>query len=171
MNDKFLELALKLKALAEKGEGGEAENAERFLRKLMKEHHITDEMLERELVDVRTFKVKKEQRQFFAQVACSCMGRVDIFSGRGIANKLYIKCTVAEHLEIEAKFNFYWSRYQDDLSIFYSAFIQANHLYTLGSEVNEKDVTAEEKQKLMKILEMAEGLDKHTYRKQIATSS
>ena len=56
---KNIELAKKLKALADKGIGGEKSNAEAMLNNLMKKHNITIEEIEGEKLMDFFFKIEK----------------------------------------------------------------------------------------------------------------
>lgn len=53
------ELLKKIKALAERGYGGEKENAEKLLKKLMKEYNIKEEDLDEDVIKDFPFKKPK----------------------------------------------------------------------------------------------------------------
>ena len=66
--NKHIELAKKLKALADKGIGGEKVNAEKMLNDLLKKHNITIEDVEGEKTENYFFKVKPEDSNLFIQI-------------------------------------------------------------------------------------------------------
>mgnify|MGYP000293555073 CR=1 FL=1 len=177
MNDSILELAKKLKALADRGEGGEKDNAAELLDKLCKKHNIDMADLDDKTMKERTFLVDYNDtaRQFFIQVLCHVIGRERVRDGllgwkrkneKDKTKKSYfIQTTDLEYLEISAKYDFYYRKYQEDLAIFYSAFIQKNRLGVSSNE--KKELTPEEREELQKIFKMMEGLNKHTMVRQI----
>ena len=55
----------KLQALAERGIGGERTNAQKFLEKFMKEHDITESMLENPDRSVHRFYLSKAKERLF----------------------------------------------------------------------------------------------------------
>lgn len=172
---KILELAKKLKALADKGVGGEAVNAAKKLELICLKHGINLEDLDDEKLQMGWFNVRPEQRKFFIQVVSSVLGNdFDTYSrlknGKKIKDVVGIELKPAQIAEIEMKFSFYWRAYQEEHDIFYRAFIQTNQLYVKGSSA-QKDLSAEEEEKLLRILAMAQALKKHQFRKQLANGN
>ncbi len=174
--EKILALAKKLKALSERGVGGEKDNAVAMLQSLMKKHSITMDMLNENDAKEHTFRVEEEKRKFFTQVVASVLGKSGRVFGyridRSKKKHLFVTCTPQEAIEIQAKFDFFWNAWQEELSIFYSALFQAQGLYTKPSgepsETKEKELTPEEKAKIMKILSMMQGVDRKVFSKQIS---
>ena len=170
-DDKVTELAKKLKELAERGVGGEKQNAEYHLQRLLEKHGMTLEDILEEKRDVREFKVPKEKEEFFFQVAASVVGREGVRHSKE-GRSFLMNLTITEYLEIEAKFDFFWKAYKEELDIFYSAFVQKNKLYSKPSDKDkdnseEKELTKEEKEKLRRMWAMADGIKRHTLTKQI----
>lgn len=169
---KYIELAKKLNELAKRGVGGEKDNATAMLNALMKKHKISMTDIEGEAVCRHYFSVNTQNSQFFAQIVGNVNRDLKNYriSGRGKLNRM-VECNVAEGVEIRAKFNFYWKAYEEDLNIFYSAFIQKNKLYRANDPDEElepgKPMTIEEKVRAYKIANMTEGLDRHNYLKQL----
>lgn len=168
---KILELAKKLKRLSEQGVGGEAINAADQLEKICKKHGISLADLDDEKLTMGWFKVTPEQTKFFNQTVASVLGRSwnsynRIVGGRKVKNTIGIESTSANLAEIEMKFYFYWKLYVDELDIFYAAFIQKNQLYVNGV-TEKKELTPEEKERLLRVLEMASNIKSETFRKQI----
>lgn len=170
MSDNLLNLIRKLKELADRGEGGEKDNAANKLQSLLDKHGISLEDINEDVLKEREFTLKQHQIKFFVQVAYSCFGKeTTIYKYQNEKKrkevKRFLKLTDAQFIELTAKFDFYWDKYEKDLEIFYSAFIQKNELYVKGSSSN--DLTQNEIEEINKVRAMMYGLDKHSFYKQI----
>jgi len=122
--DKILQLAQKLKALSEGGVDSEAVNAQQKLHELMSKHGISAAELEIEEKQQREFKVKREQKKLFFQVAVSILGagaQYSVYKGR--REKIYISCTSAEFIEISHAFSIYWASFVKESDLFFAAFV------------------------------------------------
>lgn len=172
-----LELLQKIKALAEKGQGGEKINAQKILAQLMEKYNISETELSDEVLkefDIQTYN-KWEQRLLY-QVAYSVYGNIDeskvILRYTYKKGKFCIRCTSSEFLEIEAKFNFYRYHFKKQQEIFYNAFLCSNDIYPPENLVNRekfkhRDLTDDD----LAALRMARGIDKSEFRKQIEHKS
>lgn len=175
MNEQLLQLARKLKALADQGEGGEKRNAREMLESFMRKHKINYSMLESEVKREREYFVTDEQNQFFCQVVCNVMrSGFDIFLLKGDKKKAksrFITVTDQEFIEIDAKFTFYWHKWEQDVKTFYKAFIQKNELYSKQTDEENiestKKLTPQEKADLYRMAIMMDGLEKHRFVRQI----
>jgi hypothetical protein len=132
--EKILELAKKLKALADKGVGGEKENAVTMLGRLMKKHNITIDMISNIDKKEFVFYTVVERKRFLVQIVASVLGLdCDIFTypsdSRRKKKRIGTNCTSAEAIEIQARFDFFWKAWESELDIFYSAFIQTNKIF------------------------------------------
>ncbi len=72
--DKIIQLALKLKALADRGEGGEKEKAGALLNRLLLKHNMTIDDLTIKDLKWQEFKVKIYQRSFFNYIVDNVLG-------------------------------------------------------------------------------------------------
>jgi len=173
MNSKVIELAKKLKALADRGIGGEKENAIMFLERLMQQHGITYAEIEGEAVSEHVVYYIKKDFDITRQIIASVIGKL---SRENYAKYKYVQsngkrafcinCTDAEYLLIDAKLNFYLKVYAAELELFYSAFIQRNELYmkadsTKQSETIAEPQTKEELQRLERMHRMMRAMPKH----------
>ena len=174
--NKILDLALKLKALADQGEGGEKRNATELLDAYMIKHNITWEMLQDDVRTKREFIIRIEQDKFFNQIVYSVVGtkgvRISYYKKQKANHKKqsrFVELTELEYIEIKSRLDFYWPRYQAYLIIFYKAFIQKNKLYTKPSNEEREYVepTPEEKAELYRLMQMMEGLERHQFHKQL----
>lgn len=177
--EKIITLARKLKALADKGVDGEKENAETMLLNLMEKHGITIEEIETEKTDSFFFTVDAKYRKLFVQICGNISKSIKVYGEYNLKvqrqfktlgckpGNFSIESTFAQYLEVEAKFEFYKKAYDAELEIFYSAFIQSNHLYVDSDSNEEKEYSAEEIARLRKILAMSTFIDKAKYLKQL----
>lgn len=166
------ELLLKIKTLAEKGVGGEKENAELLLKKLCDKYGITEELISEE--QIKCFDISwgtKLEKELAHQVFYSVVGNINenkkMYTYTKRKQKGCIECTYAEFLEFQAKFNFYKHHLKQDLKIFYSAFVQRNSIFPdakLIKQEKEKFFLSDED---IAILNMAKGMEKHNYNQQI----
>lgn len=169
MVSKAIELAKKLKALAEQGVGGEKTNAAYQLSKLMKKHNISESDIENDTIISKKYKVGPHS-ELMQQVVVSINDSVSIFTMHRSKVNLVIDATIAEHIEIEAKFNVYRTAYEkqlaENIDIFYRAFVQKNALYS-SKKYEPKNYTPEELAKMRKVLNLSKNLDDVNYLKQL----
>lgn len=173
---KHIELAKKLKALADRGIDGEKLNAERMLQALLKKHNLTIIDIEGEKTDNYFFKLKGNERQLWYQIVKSvnadikCYGE---FPKKDIKRlemdgNYCITSTLAEYIEIEAKFSIYKRLYEEELNIFYHAFCTANDLLiTPKKQIDISDLDAEELKTLLRVRQMSLNIKSEQYRKQL----
>jgi hypothetical protein len=171
MSDNLLNLIRKLKELADRGEGGEKENAGVKLQQLLDKHGISIEDIEKDVVKERIFNITPNQQTFFRQVVASCFGEKAIYQYQKEPKKKVLvrilKLTDAEFIEFSSKFDFYWNKYESDLKTFYSAFIQKNHLYRKNSGTNKEELTQEQLDEISRVREMMLALKRHSFHKEI----
>ena len=137
-----------VKALADRGEGGEKAAAEGLLRYIMQKYGITDKDLEDTGVSLYWIRYKTEyERRLLYQLAYKYTGSghahgcVGTYSGRSRKN-VGIDCTPAQYIEIQADYEFYRVAMAEEMDIFYSAFIQKNDLFPppeLSGEIGSSD--------------------------------
>ena len=171
--EKIVDLGKKLKALADRGEGGEKVNARALLEKLLKTHGLTIEDLEMELETYHDFKFKNHQLRFFQQIASTVLGSNYSF-GKYDENSLKkntytVKCTHVQAIEVQAKFNFYWALYvrerEANAEIFYTAFIMKQCLSPADAKPKKvENLTPEELEDFMKIFTVAETIKKQDFK-------
>ena len=169
MTDKQ-ELLAKIQALAKGGSGGEKANAEILLKKLMKKYDISEQDIELDEIMAFRFTYKNQFEENLAhQIAYSICGNINpekmIYTNRKQGR---IWCTNAEFLEFDAKFAFYKDCLKKDLSIFYRAFVQKNYLFPPNNLCKKRDDIVHLTDEEIYAREIAKGLKKHNYLKQIA---
>ena len=153
----------------QQGIGGEKYNAQMKLTSLMKRYDIKEADIKEDVRSRVKFKMKKDQRKLFYQVYISVTGSERNFWRWKKPPYFYVgEVTPLEELEIRAKFDFYWRLYQQNLDMFFSAFVYKNHLYAPDDDSSsDKELTPEEMETFRKIASMVEGIQTAPYRKQL----
>ena len=159
--ERLLDQLEKVRALAERGVGGEKESAERTLAALMERYGITEEDLEDSKTSTHWIRYKtKWEEKLLYQLAYMYLGIghafgcVGAYTGR-TRKKVGIECTPAQFIEIEADFAFY-SEAMEDL------FPPPE----LAREMTEEEEKAGmDLERIAKLQAMMGGLDRHTRHK------
>lgn len=166
------ELLKKVQALASCGIGGERENAQKILEKLMKKYNISESELSTEKINEYSVKwTNNVEKKLKVQIFYSIVGDINDNKGffRSYKNKNgYVKCTSSEFLEFEAKCAFYGHWLKVELERYYRAFVNRNLLFPpahLKKQNNDK--TDELTEEDIKMLDLASNIDKHNFAKQI----
>lgn len=170
MNENTKALLQKLKALADRGVGGEKDNAEVKLQALLKKYNLNMSDIDESVGRTRIFKVKHEHTTLFIQIASNVLGDKDVLYDkreRGKTRTYYIKELIdLDFIELSEKYSFYARKYEADLETFYRAFIYKNELQSKTVKYMS-DLTPEELEAWERAQQMARGMDKHKHLKQI----
>ena len=149
-------LLKKIRALAERGVGGEADNAEEILRRPMEKYGVSEDELDEEERRRHDFEYHgKEQEKLLRQVVYKVTGGyaynlVYRASGRKVKTRLGADCTAAEKVEIEFLFDFYTRLWERDA--FLSAFIQKHRIFTIRDDIEPQEVSREELLKMQALM-------------------
>lgn len=179
--EKMVELAIKLKALSERGIGGEKDNAIDKLKLIMNKYDISVDEIGNDLRRDFDFNLKKDlPYKFISQVLASVVGKLSeyncsVFQYKYVRNrgyKSYCLKNIGPSLfsEFIVKVEMYWNHYNTELSFFYQAYVQANKLYTKPDDNDggrSKDLSPDELKRIMKISSMSSGIDVVQYQKRI----
>jgi len=144
-SEKNLEVLKKLKALADRGVGGEKENAQALLEKLLKKYHVDIAELDDDVLEDHEFKYSTpfEKRLLFQLVYKICDGRrtYRIAWGKGKNTVFGCTCTKAEALQITVEYDFYRELWNEECSFFFDAFIQKHQIFDTkpGHKTTERD--------------------------------
>lgn len=169
MTDKEKELLKKIKALADKGIGGEKIAAEKKLKQLMQKFDITEDELEINVNGWYEFKLKKDKflNKLFYQILFNIYDvekqNVQCIKNSKYDINLHIPANIA--IELATKYEFYCEAFNKDLETFYIAFINSNELWSCGDPTD--DLTEEEQEQRLKATQLANFLDKHNFNKQL----
>lgn len=151
-------LLKKIRALAERGVGGEADNAEEILRRLMEKYGVSEDELDEEERRRHDFEYHgKEQEKLLRQVVYKVTGGyaynlVCRASGRKVKTRLGADCTAAEKVEIEFLFDFYTRLWERERDAFLSAFIQKHRIFTIRDDIEPQEVSREELLKMQALM-------------------
>lgn len=133
-------LLRKLKALSERGEGGEAINAAEKLKQLMQQYGMDEYDLEDESREDHEFKHEGGQfdDRLLCQVIYMVMGDVPIYDikrgGRLVPRTKIVACTKAEQIEIQTAYDFYQHHLKAGLDNYYNAFVQKERIFPDASK-------------------------------------
>lgn len=168
--NKYLDIAKKLKALAERGIGGERYNAQKALDRLMKEHSFLKEDLENETRLWKDLHYEVKYKQLLIHVAFSVIGNhaksFMVYKYR--KTKMQFNVTAAEHIEIQAKYDFYKHLYEDELKIFWHGFLLKHDLFNKDKEATYiDDLSPEERERAQRAFNMAHNMQSGHFRKQL----
>lgn len=172
--ERLLERLKGVKALADHGADGERDNAAALLAALMEKHGITEADLEGAEISTHWIRYKTiYERKLLFQLsymhlgsghAFGCVGR---YTGRQ-RKEVGVKCTPAQYIEIEADYQFYRKALEEELSVFYSAFIQKNELFPPPDLAGGlEDLGQVDLDVIMKMEAMMEGIEHRTRHKAI----
>lgn len=152
------DLLKKVKALAERGVGGEATNAAAILERMMKKYGITEAELGEETRERYDFEYHGiEQKKLLRQTVYKVTGGyaydlVYTASGRKVKTKLGADCTPAEKVEIEYLFDFYKNLWEREKEAFLGAFIQKHRIFTIREDIKPEELPLEELIKMQKLM-------------------
>lgn len=159
MDENVLRKIKKIKALAERGVGGEKSTAEQKLKKLLEENGIVSlDELEREQAEFELFSYNgKYEKKLLMQCMYKVLKDLDFktYHRRGTKQKVGIYCTKAEKIEIQLEFDFYKNALHEEMDRLVRAFIQANKIFPDNTPYDDSELT-EEDIKIMSISSMIE---------------
>lgn len=158
----LIEKLRKLQTLSERGEGGEAENATKFLYQLMNKYGISLDEISNETPKRQYYNHKGINQKFVLQIIASEIGnfKYSKLSGKGKKSSLSFTCTDSEFKFIVAKINYYWKLLKEEEKLFYKAFIHSNSLYPKPSENDvPRKFTQKDIDEFYKIMKMAATID------------
>ena len=171
--EKALEKLRKIKALAERGVGGEKETAMRMYEDLCKKYNVSEDEAELAQLEKRWFSYStKLEEELLLQIFYKVTGDSAhyVYTGKyGRRKKRGCVCTELEAVEIELLFNFYKKEMENELKAFMIAFKQKNNLYPDKTERAykendgpERELTEEEERKYRKAAFMQMVMDGRT---------
>jgi hypothetical protein len=177
--NKNIELAKKLKALADRGIDGEKINAQKFLDDMLKKHNLSIEDIENEKIDDYYFSPKEEDEKLLYQITKRVNPEIKCYKipqkkvkEYALNGNFIISCILSEYIEIEAMFDIYKKHFEKEFEIFWYAFCKANDLLIQTKEKRElSSLDPEELEKVTRSYAMAKNIKAETYRKQLANKN
>ena len=175
-NDKLEAKLLKIKALAERGEGGEKESAIKLYDKLLKKYDIDEKSLQKDKLSKHWFGYENEiEENLLVQIFYMVTGDSEYFRrhSRTHGSQCGCFCTDFENTEIHFYFEFYKDALNQELEAFLMAFKLKNHLFPDSSArcyQPEEDEEGEYSDILVKAQKIAEDIDKSSPVRRLADS-
>jgi hypothetical protein len=175
--EKQIKLLKKLKALAERGVKGEAENAKDLLYKMLEKHGLTINDIEGEKEHDFYMTIPDTHHKLWYQIVKKTRKTInaynfplDVVKKNKLEGNKMIVCTTAEFIEIEQTFEHYKSLYEEEMSIFHKAFLSANNLLIERDETDSNnELTEKEIQDWLRMIKMAETITSKTLQKKLTT--
>ena len=164
----------KLLALAERGVQGEAENARRLLEKLCKEHGVSiKELLDENQLKYYRFDIGRNAiyKDLFTQCFCKVAQKVSLGYRQVSRSQIAVEMTALQYAELASLFEWHKANFNKDLEDMKKnillAYCRKHHLYSdvKPDNYNDRELTAEEKERLLKIMYMQESLNDNQYHK------
>lgn len=120
-----------IKSLAERGIGGEKENALKLYEELKSKYNFDDNQINDDPIEMEWFRYKDDlEKKLLCQICYMVTGSDDLWSKGDKKYKLVgAECTEFEKKEIEVYFEYYKRHLKEELGIFITAFCSANRLY------------------------------------------
>lgn len=142
---KYLDLAKKLQALADRGIGGEKINAEKKLRELMAKHNISEFDLSDDKIEEFFFKIEdKEEKTILYQLTKLINKDIKVYFWDKKEIRKYkfkgnveIDTTKLNYIRIAYEFPIYVREYKKAKELLMYAFLRKNNLLLPRSEENE----------------------------------
>jgi hypothetical protein len=154
----------KILALAERGVGGEKDNAQRILDNLLKKHGLSlDEVIrnkgESEL-DWKAYSFGNiTERTILFQVYISIMNTVGLGYKKWSKKSVSLEADKLTHVEITEKYRYFRKLWKDELSVVVEAFV---HKHNLFSDIPAKEVLLDE-ERAKKVMKMVLGMGESNY--------
>lgn len=151
----------KLYALAMRGVGGEREQAQAILEKLLKKYSMTLDELDDDIINDYELEYHgAEQEKLLKQTIYKVTDDKHSFgsmrytySGRKCRTKLYVTCTAAQKAEIEFLFAFYVRVWEKEREALLQAFIQKHQIFgNLKDGEKATELSPEELEKLYSLM-------------------
>jgi len=168
MDTKIIEKLLKIKALMDGGEDGEAIAAERLLYLQLKRYGLTIEDLRINEESEYYIRYKHDWEKTILHSCASSLGLAtysvrNVKSGRMI-KELSFNTDALTYAELFALFEYHKLNYQKELDLFLAAYKFKHNLYSIpDSEKNETELTKEEIENVDKMRSMIKGLSKSEF--------
>lgn len=169
--ESILEQIKKVKELAERGIGGEKENAKILLDKLLKKYNISFNEVNNEEKDEYIFNYKTN---FDEKILIQCLlkySKSDDYLTYKQENKIKIKLTKLEWLDVEASYDFYKNLFSKEIDLLFTAFINKHDIFREKNPNDNSKGKELSEQEMESLINMMKGLSNNSFipttRKQI----
>lgn len=174
-DDKIKDRMLKLLALARQGVGGEAENAQAFLQKLLSRHGMT--MADLEDSEQPKARVKftwktEEEHAILVAVICRALNARDFSCWKmGKRKGFEVMLTVAQRVEVELSMAAYMPEFKRQQALMMAAFIHRNSIYPNVKSDTPSDAPPPSAEDLDAIMAMMRGMRRTPVHKAIGNGA
>lgn len=157
----------KVLALAERGIGGEKENAKTILTRLLAKYKLSladimnDNDEEVIIKSYHFYKARDKKLLFQLYSKLKNVNVVTYFYGDGTFVKF--KLTKLEHVELREMFTYYKQLFNEELDIIVAAFIRRHQLWSNVPSENSDEEVERDHEREMRIAMMAAGFKKSQY--------
>lgn len=164
--NKKIEILKKLKALADRGIGGEKENAELLLKKYMKKYNISEKELNKDEEKEVYINLKNEiELRLASQILYAFFKDAPLYKQKGKRVKYYTILTTSQEIEFRYIYSVYLESFKKQELIFYRAFISKNNIFPKEANTDINKVSQEEREEIIKASMMSQGIEKTNIRK------
>ena len=179
MEEKTKKLLVKLHALAERGEGGEKENAKRMLETLCRTFGVEsiDDLFGQDVKARIKVVSGKFEKMLFYQV-CRKMGfrtgymnihkvctKTKAKIGMRKTNQLYAECTEFQFEELLHEFEFWKKEWKKEQEQLFKAFISKNNIFPCNTKAKNQNDDYELTEEDLMVMQKMSALEKKNYRK------
>ena len=164
----------KLLALAERGVQGEAENARRLLERLCKEYSVSiEELLDENQLKRYYFDIGRNSiyKDLFAQCYYKVSQKISLSFYQESRSQISVEMTALQYAELVSLFEWHKANFNKDLEDMKKnillAYCRKHHLYSdvKPDNDNDRELTEDERKRLIKIIFMQESLNDNQYHK------
>ncbi len=159
VSDKVKRKLAKLHALAERGEGGEKDNAERVLAKLLAQHNLTIADLDDEAQsEVRFYFNSEYEKRLLGQVMATVLNNPERNVYKIKKRRQFMaEMTASEKLEAELQYSIYKLALKKLMEQTFMAFISTNDIFPTNSAEGEGKQYSEDE--IATIRRLMRGID------------
>lgn len=164
----------KLLALAERGVQGEAENARKLLEKLCKEYGVSmEELLDENQLKFYRFNIGRNAlyKDLFVQCYCKVAQKGSLSYHQASRSQIEVEMTALQYAELASLFEWHKANFDKDFEDMKKnillAYCRKHHLYSdvKPDNDNDRELTEDERKRLIKIMFMQESLNDNQYHK------
>lgn len=165
MDESIKQRLLKIKALADRGEDHEADNAREMLQDLLRKYGLTEaDLFVYEKTDqVYDYELDWE-KNLIVQIAWMVTGR-EKFYGQGNQKHVILRINKAERIEFEWLYGYYHDEYKKDLEAMWPAFVNRHMIF--GPSASAKGAQDMDQAEIERIMNVSKGLKSRTMRRNI----
>lgn len=178
IDDKLKNRIDKIRALAERGVGGEKATAQAKLDKLLSDNGLTLDDLTDEDTHYYLFSyTDRFTRKLLCQVIYKILGADSgskFYRTQGKRMKIGVYCSASQKIEIDLEYEFYRDLFFDEVDDMLSAFIQKQDLFPSDGSAQTVDInslTPEEKARILKQQAYQQNMTKQTRKMMIEQHS